>query len=165
MMRATSFSKKKIHQHRKCYLIHDLMHDLALSVPAHEVLTLQNDKNEQRTSPSIVRHLAICASNLELSTLNELGWYDRLQSILRENFPQVRNSGYLQLIMPSTIKIWLLDISHCAIQELPENIDNLKLLQYLDISNALLEGCLSHLCLYNLRILDLLRINQVSQIN
>ncbi|XP_020084649.1 disease resistance protein RGA2-like isoform X1 [Ananas comosus] len=157
---------QQVHQRRKCYLIHDLMHDLALSVSAHEVLMLQNDKNEQRTSPSIVRHLAICASNLELSTLNDLGRYDRLRSILRESFPQFGNSGYLQVILPSTIKTWfsqlryirLLDISHCAIQELPENIDNLKLLQYLDISNTHIKRLPESFCrLYNLRVLNLLR--------
>ncbi|OAY68035.1 putative disease resistance protein RGA4, partial [Ananas comosus] len=110
---------QQVHQRRKCYLIHDLMHDLALSVSAHEVLMLQNDKNEQRTSPSIVRHLAICASNLELSTLNDLGRYDRLRSILRESFPQFGNSGYYKLFCLLRLKPGLVSSDISATRHKP----------------------------------------------
>ncbi|XP_020084754.1 disease resistance protein RGA2-like [Ananas comosus] len=148
---------------KRYYVIHNLMHDLARSVSAHEVLMVQNNKCEQ-SSPSSVRHLAILGSYLESSMLKEIGRYSRLRSVLSGIFSGHWSPTYLYFNLTPASGSWftqlryirLLDISRCAIKELPESIDNLKLLQYLNISDTAIGRLPNSLCcLYNLRVLNL----------
>ncbi|KAJ3705361.1 hypothetical protein LUZ61_009066 [Rhynchospora tenuis] len=133
------------------YVIHDLMHDVCQSITTEECCCLQD--GEICLTKDTIHHLSILKKNPE--NTREMLTFKNVHSLL------VASPNYYGI---NTMKSWChrltsirrLSLTKSKIKGLPENIGNLKYLQYLDISNTPIEKLPDSFCtLYNLQHLDM----------
>ncbi|XP_066377512.1 putative disease resistance protein RGA4 [Miscanthus floridulus] len=144
------------HKLRGKYVIHDLMHDMALLVSKDECFIVKNTSGIEKVPPS-VRHLSILSSSgVKCSDLMSLCKHTKLRTLLC-------NKYFRSEILSSLMDCWFdelgcLRVFFCAfkLERLPERIDNLKHLRYLGISRKrhFIEVPSSFWSLYNLQILS-----------
>ncbi|CAD6260278.1 unnamed protein product [Miscanthus lutarioriparius] len=143
------------HKLRGKYVIHDLMHDMALLVSKDECFIVKNTSGIEKVPPS-VRHLSILSSSgVKCSDLMSLCKHTKLRTLLC-------NKYFRSEILSSLMDCWFdelgcLRVFFCAfkLEQLPERIGNLKHLRYLGISGNchFNEVPSSFWSLYNLQIL------------
>uniref|UniRef100_A0ACD5V537 Uncharacterized protein n=1 Tax=Avena sativa TaxID=4498 RepID=A0ACD5V537_AVESA len=141
-----------------CYVMHDLMSDLAQSLSIDMCFCLTDEKCLPKI-PSTVRHLSVCTKHLELGKFVELGRYSKLRSLLIFGMSGQELSYSLINLFDKLGNIRLLVLRECVIKELPRNIGNLKLLRYFDISYTKIQWLPESICqLSNLQILNALNV-------
>ncbi|KAK1684152.1 hypothetical protein QYE76_045000 [Lolium multiflorum] len=141
-----------------CYVMHDLMYDLAQSLSIDECFCLTDEKCLPKI-PTTVRHLSVCTKHLELGKFVELGRYTKLRSLLIFGMFGQELSYSLDNLFGKLSNIRLLVLRGCVIKELPRNIGNLKLLRYLDVSYTKIQWLPDSICqLSSLQILNALNV-------
>jgi hypothetical protein len=147
------------HSYRTICSIHDLMHDVAVSVIGKECFTIAEGHNYIEFLPNTVRHLFLCSDRPE--TLSDVSLKQRCQGMqtllcimntsnsslhylskchsLRALRLYYHNLGGLQIRVKHLKHLRFLDLSgNCHIKSLPEEICILYNLQTLNLS-----GCIS----------------------
>ena len=142
------------HKLRGKYVIHDLMHDMALLVSKDECFIVKNTSGIKEVPPN-VRHLSILSSSgVNCSDLMSLCKHTKLRTLLCNKYFR---SEPLSLMDRWFDELGCLRVFFCAfkMQQLPERIGNLKHLRYLGISRnrRFNEVPSSFWSLYNLQIL------------
>ncbi|CAD6338185.1 unnamed protein product [Miscanthus lutarioriparius] len=142
-------------KHRGKYVIHDLMHDMALLVSKDECFIVKNTSGIDNVPPS-VRHLSILSSSgVKCSDLMSLCKHTKLRTLLCDKH-------FRSEILSSLMDCWFdelgcLRVFFCAfkLEQLPKRIGNQKHLRYLGISRNchFNEVPSSFWSLYNLQIL------------
>ncbi|TYG77409.1 hypothetical protein ES288_D03G192800v1 [Gossypium darwinii] len=110
------------------FRMHDLVHDLALSV-------VQNEENScNHYSTGNVRHLWFDLSKQDASQLpNNLGC---LQSLfLLDEKGKVDNESLIAEVISRSKHLRVLDLSDCSLEQLPNNTSSLKQLRFLSIGS------------------------------
>lgn len=135
---------------RTFYVMHDLIHDLAESLSKEHCFRLEDDKVE--AVPRTVRHLSVRVESMiqhkqsicELPQLRTIICIDPVIDDISDVFNQIlRNS-----------KLRVLYLSFYNSSKLPESIDELKHLRYLNIIDTSISELPSSLCtLYHLQFL------------
>ncbi|CAD6343602.1 unnamed protein product [Miscanthus lutarioriparius] len=141
-------------KHRGKYVIHDLMHDMALLVSKDECFIVKNTSGIKEVPPN-VRHLSILSSSgVNCSDLMSLCKHTKLRTLLCNKYVW---SEPLSLMVSWFHELGCLRVFCCAfkLRQLPERIGNLKHLRYLEISGKyhFNEVPSSFWSLYNLQIL------------
>uniref|UniRef100_A0A804IFC9 NB-ARC domain-containing protein n=1 Tax=Musa acuminata subsp. malaccensis TaxID=214687 RepID=A0A804IFC9_MUSAM len=139
------------------YVMHDLIHDLAQFISKGEFCRIDDDDSKE--IPNTTRHLS--ATLTDGTKLMELSCYDKLRTLqinsksIWFDFPG-ESPLFIQFEKLKNIRV--LKLQNCGLRELPEKIDGLIHLRYLDISyNRYIRRLPESLCgLYNLRVLNLL---------
>ncbi|XP_078150983.1 uncharacterized protein LOC144546291 isoform X2 [Carex rostrata] len=141
------------------YVIHDLMHDVCLSITRDECFCLENGHSEEKVSLDI-RHVSVFHKKLKLEEQKELCKYKKLLS-LKVGPNSCRITG-IETWCNVLKNIRSLSLARCKIKKLPENIGNLKHLQFLDISGTYVETLPESFCnLYNLQYLNMTGCSQI----
>uniref|UniRef100_A0A0A8XPM9 NB-ARC domain-containing protein n=1 Tax=Arundo donax TaxID=35708 RepID=A0A0A8XPM9_ARUDO len=146
------------------YVIHSLMHDMAQLVSSKEYCMIK-DGSDLGKVPENIRHLSIFPrGNIDYNSLISLSRYKKLRSL-------VCCGDFESKELTPIVKQWFEELKFirflsftCKLQEIPENIDNLKLLRYLGIASTCTFKTLpSSFCsLYNLQILEVPNIELLS---
>ncbi|KAJ1700953.1 hypothetical protein LUZ63_000732 [Rhynchospora breviuscula] len=144
------------------YVMHDLMHDVCQSLKGNECYCLEDVAFAN--IPPNVHHMSVCCRPLlNAENLTKLPKLEKLHTLVVEVTADFgyRNKKWrfpiaFKSMCDELMSIRRLSLSHCNINEIPENIGNLKYLQYLDISNNIeLEKLPQSFCnLYDLEFLD-----------
>ncbi|XP_061344005.1 putative disease resistance RPP13-like protein 1 [Gastrolobium bilobum] len=145
-----------------CFVMHDLVNDLAKSVAGEFCLRIEGDKVQD--VPEKTRHIWLC--------------YDKVQDVPEKTRHILKCKGLRSLMMTRTriggdegfkicndvqqamfstlIYLRVLSFKDCDLSELADEIGNLKLLRYLDLSSTDITRLPDSICrLYNLQTLKL----------
>ncbi|KAJ4745545.1 NBS-LRR-like resistance protein [Rhynchospora pubera] len=144
------------------YVMHDLMHDVCQSLKGDECYFQEDEAFA--TIPPNVHHMSVCHTNLlNAENLIKLPNLEKLHTLFV--IPHDYGIGDISWEFPIAFEslcnkfksIRRLSLPYCDIKEIPENIGNLKYLQYLDISNnSELKKLPNSFCnLYDLEFLDM----------
>lgn len=146
------------------FVMHDLIHDLAMSVAGGKCFMMDDDGKEriQSTNSQKVRHLSFIPRHFEsYDRFSSLSSFKRLRTFLPiSNY--IPNSGFflsqrvLHHILPDLNYIRELSLRGYDIYELPSSIGGLRHLRYFNLSRTLLKWLpesVSRLC--NLQVLIL----------
>ncbi|KAF7046661.1 hypothetical protein CFC21_055679 [Triticum aestivum] len=134
-----------------CYVMHDLLHELAESLSKEDYFRLEDDKVTE--IPSTVRFLSVRVGSMQkhkqsicqLHHLRTIICIDPLMDDLSDLFNQ---------ILQNLKKLRVLSLSSYNSSKLPESIGELKHLRYLDIIRTLISELPTSLCtLYHLQLL------------
>ncbi|KAL6647275.1 hypothetical protein ACP70R_014712 [Stipagrostis hirtigluma subsp. patula] len=146
------------------YVIHSLMHDMAQVVSRKEYCMIK-DGSDLGKVPENIRHLSIFpCGNIDFSSLMSLSRCKKLRSLVFcGNFESKDFTPVVKHCFQELRFIRFLSFT-CKLQEIPENIGNLKLLRYLGISSACKFQALplSFCSLYNLEILNVPNVELLS---
>lgn len=152
-----------------CFTMHDLLNDLAKSVSGD--FSLQIEGNFVHNIPMRTRHVSwphkfniddnflehICKCN-KLRCLMVLNWVPDSGSLMMSN--------NIQCILFSSIKyLRVLSFSSCLLTELVDEISNLKLLRYLNLSYTKIKRLPDSICtLHNMQTLLLIWCYQLTEL-
>ncbi|KAL1177324.1 hypothetical protein V6Z11_A03G023500 [Gossypium hirsutum] len=141
------------------FKMHDLVHDLALSVAQNEV----NSCNHYSTGN--VRHLWFDLSKQDASQLpNNLGC---LQSLfLLDEEDKADSESLIAEVISRSKHLRVLDLSNCSLEQLPNNIRYLKQLRCLNLgNNGNIKRLANSICnLQSLQTLDLLGCRGIEEL-
>ncbi|KAF3960657.1 hypothetical protein CMV_014645 [Castanea mollissima] len=150
-----SFFQVSVIEVKEKFNMHDLIHDLGLSISSPNC-GLVND-NEPYSFSEQSRHVSLLGKDVEQPMLTIVENASKLRSLL---FPShyLKNFGQaLEKVFRTLKYIRTLDLSSSMILELPSSIKELKLLRYLDLSRTEIKLLPKSICkLYNLETLKLL---------
>jgi NB-ARC domain len=136
--------------------LHDLMHDLAKSLSFGTYYCLEGNNCSIENHDS-VRHISVYRQQIELID-KEIGRCKNLRSLLfLYEFGSGINisSSTLASLFNQLIYLRALDLSNCQIEELPQNICNLKLLIFVNLWYAEIKSLPDSICqLYNLQVIS-----------
>jgi NB-ARC domain len=136
--------------------VHDLMHDLAKSLSLGTYYCLESNSRSLEDHNS-VRHISVYREPIELID-KEIGRCKNLRSLLFLNeFRSGINisSSALALLFNQLSYLRLLNLQNCQIEELPQNIGNLKLLFYIDLRDTKIKSLPDSICqLYKLQVVN-----------
>ncbi|XP_060669586.1 putative disease resistance protein At3g14460 isoform X3 [Ziziphus jujuba] len=158
-----SLFQKSSGREESCFVMHDLIHDLAQYVSRGHYFTLEDGNSEEVTMKK-VRHLVV-ASHVSDKTLDSILQTTQLRTLLpssSNSFDYLSNKAVNQVV--SDLKfLRVLNLSWCEkCKELPKTIGDLKHLRYLDLSNTLIRRLPKSVTrLYNLQILKLSRCQKL----
>ncbi|WVZ78025.1 hypothetical protein U9M48_025805 [Paspalum notatum var. saurae] len=111
------------------YVMHDLIHDMAMSFSMDECLVMQDSRNQHMRVCKI--QFVTCQSKFGTRLGAKITWFNQLSNIL------------------------FLSLKGCKLVKLPESICELNSLRYLDISNSSIKELPKKLwCLYSLQVFD-----------
>ncbi|PKU77658.1 disease resistance protein RGA2-like [Dendrobium catenatum] len=113
------------------YKMHDLIHELAQSVSKDECLRVEDSKKLPSPIPKTLRHLSIQAENPYI--LKEIGKFKYLRSLSLLYLPSYQNICALSKIFKASRSLRLLCIWAPNLEIIPEEIENLIHLRYLEI--------------------------------
>ncbi|TYG75806.1 hypothetical protein ES288_D03G062100v1 [Gossypium darwinii] len=117
------------------FKIHDLLHDIALSVAKNECCIVNTF--EQNIAPGI-RH--VCLTNSDSSEENASKFLGKLGHLRTLRLPNLRNGPTSESFIETCLKrfqhLRMLNLSGSTLEVLPRWIGNLKHLRFLDISNC-----------------------------
>ncbi|XP_078168658.1 putative disease resistance protein RGA3 [Carex rostrata] len=141
------------------YVIHDLMHDVCLSITKDECFCLENGHSEQKVSLDI-RHASVFEKKVFLKEQKELCKYQKLLSL------KVGPNRCCITVMETWCNVFKhirsLSLARCKIKKLPENIGNLKHLLFLDISGTYVKTLPESFCnLYSLQYLNMMDCSKI----
>ncbi|XVF56731.1 hypothetical protein PTKIN_Ptkin06aG0143800 [Pterospermum kingtungense] len=137
------------------YIMHDLIHDLALSVSSPQCSQVEYGKSGIFCGES--RHVSFHCEHLENSILQIVENSKKLRTFLLHGEYLKDLGRALEKLFHSVKYIRVLDLSFINLVELPSSVDELKLLRYLNLSKTLIKSLPNSICnLYNLQTLKLL---------
>ncbi|KAM3684868.1 hypothetical protein ACJW31_11G075300 [Castanea mollissima] len=140
---------------KEIFNMHDLIHDLALSISSPNCCLINDNKSYSFSERS--HHVSLLGKDVEQPMLTIVENARKLRSLL---FPShyLKNFGQaLERAFRTMRYLRTLDLSSSMILELPSSIDELKLLRYLDLSRTEIKFLPNSICnLYNLETLKLL---------
>ncbi|KAH7676433.1 P-loop containing nucleoside triphosphate hydrolase protein [Dioscorea alata] len=137
------------------YMMHSLVHSLAMVVTADESLCLRGtDTSSNQCEKVRARHLSLQSGNLEISKILDSGMLNNLRTLF---FYQTVSSNFEYNALFAKLKcVRVLCLSDERLINLPESFGNLKQLRYLDLSETAISTLPDVLCsLYNLQTLKL----------
>jgi hypothetical protein len=144
------------------YVMHDLIHDMALSFSMDECLVMKDLRNQNKSRmQNTVRHMSIEVDGESLTRMGDIQHLDKLHSLRFGIRFGVEITWFSQLS-----NILFLSLKGCKLVKLPDSICELTSLRYLDISHSSVEELPSKFwCLYSLQVLDasrssLIRVHQ-----
>ncbi|XWS42774.1 hypothetical protein CRYUN_Cryun16bG0043200 [Craigia yunnanensis] len=137
------------------YRMHDLIHDLAVSVSTPQCCHVKD--NESCILSEKSRHVSLLCQDLENPTLQIIEKCNKLRTLLLPS-GYLKNLGQaLDKMFHSLKYIRVLDLSSSLLLELPSSIEELKLLRFLDLSRTEIKMLPNSICnLCNLQTLKLL---------
>ncbi|TXG66483.1 hypothetical protein EZV62_007758 [Acer yangbiense] len=118
--------------------MHDLIHDLALSISSPHCCLLK--ENDSCTTSQDCRHVSLLCKDVELSVLSIAENSKNLRTLLFPN-EYVKNFGVqaVEKLFHKLKNLRMLDLSNSTLSVLPSSIKELKLLCYLDLSRTEIE--------------------------
>ena len=134
------------------YVMHDLIHDMAVSFSMDECLVMQDLRNQNKKSrmQNTVRHMSIEVGGESLTRMGDIQHLNKLHSLRFGIRFHVEITWFNQLS-----NILFLSLKGCQLVKLPESICELNSLRYLDISRSSVQELPEKFwCLYNLQVLD-----------
>nr|XP_023897230.1 putative disease resistance protein RGA3 [Quercus suber] len=140
---------------KEIFNMHDLIHDLALSISSPNCCLINDNKSYSFSEQS--RHVSLLGKDVEQPMLTIVENARKLWSLLfpshyLKNFGQALDREFRTMRYLRT-----LDLSSSMILELPSSIDELKLLRYLDLSRTEIKFLPNSICnLYHLETLKIL---------
>ncbi|XP_065869681.1 putative disease resistance protein RGA3 [Euphorbia lathyris] len=135
--------------------MHDLVHDLALSLSKFEISTRENCLTVDRAS--CIRHLYANDQFVTSSMANLKGRAKKLHTIILENAPY-QKSWKLKSLR-------ILSLNGAYMEVLPSSIGNMKHLRYLDVSNSNIIELPEFITkLYNLLTLKFLECKELTKL-
>ncbi|XP_007029875.2 PREDICTED: putative disease resistance protein RGA3 [Theobroma cacao] len=137
------------------YRMHDLIHDLAVSVSSPHCCQVKD--NNSGIFSEETRHVSLLGQDVENPTLQIVERSTKLRTLLLPG-ESLKNLGQaLDKMFHSLKYIRVLNLSSSSFSELPSSIENLKLLRYLDLSRTEIKVLPNSICnLCNLQTLKLL---------
>ncbi|XVE62412.1 hypothetical protein DITRI_Ditri06bG0116200 [Diplodiscus trichospermus] len=137
------------------YRMHDLFHDLAVSVSTLQCCLVKDKESRDLAEKS--RHVSLLCQDLENPTLQIIKKCTKLRTLLLPS-EYLKNLGQVLDKMFHSLKyIRVLDLSSSLLSELPSSIEEVKLLRYLDLSRTEIKRLPDSICnLCNLQTLKLL---------
>uniref|UniRef100_A0A0E0J385 NB-ARC domain-containing protein n=1 Tax=Oryza nivara TaxID=4536 RepID=A0A0E0J385_ORYNI len=137
----------------KRYSMHDLLHELAESLSKEDYFRLEDDS--EKVIPCTVRHLSVCIESVKLHKQSICKLHHLRTVICTE--PLVDDgSDLFNQVLQNLKKLCVLHLSFYNTSKLPESIDQLKHLRYLNIIRTLISELPRSLCtLYHLQLLQL----------
>ncbi|KAK4593726.1 hypothetical protein RGQ29_017722 [Quercus rubra] len=149
------FFQVSVIDNKEIFIMHDLIHDLALSVSSPNCCLINDNESYSFSEQS--HHVSLLGKDVEQPMLTIVENARKLRSLLfpshyLKNFGQALDRAFRTMRYLRT-----LDLSSSMILELPSSIDELKLLRYLDLSRTEIKFLPNSICnLYNLETLKLL---------
>jgi len=145
-----SFFQQSIGLFRNCFVMHDLLFDLAKYVSGEICYSLGVDRAE--IVPNTTRHFSIVKNDFQCNEYRSLLDVKRLRTFLS-------TSGYYGMSIQELISkfkyLRVLSLSYC-LKEVPDTIADLIHLRSLDLSSTLIKRLPESICsLYNLQVLKL----------
>ncbi|XP_073008750.1 putative disease resistance protein RGA3 [Typha latifolia] len=147
-------SRSFFQSHRGKYVMHDAIHDLAVSVSQDECLRLEN--HARSSTPKRIKHLSFSCDNSKSTSFQAFYHFERTRTLLllrgyRSKTGPLTNDLFFKLRF-----LRVLELNRRDITELPDSIGNLKQLRYLNISGTGVRKLPSPISsLYNLQTLKL----------
>ncbi|KAM4080174.1 hypothetical protein ACB094_09G171700 [Castanea mollissima] len=139
------------------FKMHDLVHDLAISIAKGEY----SEVTKTSTLAAGVCHLSILESGQEVTT--QLERLSKVQTII---FKTEQPMSILEACISRFKYLRVLDLKHSSFEMLPNSIENLKHLRYLDlIGNLRIKQLPDSICkLYSLQTLDLVGCSNLERL-
>ncbi|KAJ1253474.1 hypothetical protein BS78_K251300 [Paspalum vaginatum] len=133
------------------YVMHDLIHDMAMSFSMDECSVMQDLRNQHRSRmQNTVRHMSIEVDPPSLTRMGDIRHLNKLHSLRFGTRLGVEITWFNQLS-----NILFLSLKGCGLVKLPESICELNSLRYLDISSSSVREVPEKLwCLYSLQVFD-----------
>ncbi|KAK8464371.1 hypothetical protein PHAVU_011G193600 [Phaseolus vulgaris] len=148
-----SFFQQSIRYNRKCFVMHDLLNDLAKYVSGEICFRLGVDRAER--VPKTTRHFSNIKNPFERDELRILGDAKRLRTFLST----YRNYGMsIQELISNFKFLRVLSLSSRIIEEVPDTIDDLIHLRSLDLSRTRITRLPDSM--YSLCNLQVLKLNE-----
>ncbi|KDP39600.1 hypothetical protein JCGZ_02620 [Jatropha curcas] len=140
------------------YRMHDLIHDLALSISGPQYYQIKdNNLDFQPENSRNWRHVSLLCQNVEEPSMKIANHSKKLRTLLLPREHLTNFGQALDKLFHSMRYIRALDLSSTTITELPSSIEECKLLRYLDLSQTQIKELPNSICsLYNLQTLKLL---------
>ncbi|MQM19546.1 hypothetical protein Taro_052553 [Colocasia esculenta] len=145
--------------------MHDLIHDLAVSVSGGECSAIKNQETWRPTYGSqSLRHIAFVPDSSDVTMIIQslcCGELSGLRSLLLARRPDVWVKKEVvneipDIVVQKLVSLRALDLGYVRLQHLPDSIRSLKHLRYLDLSRTRIEVFPESVCqLYLLQTLDL----------
>ncbi|XP_047056133.1 putative disease resistance protein RGA1 [Lolium rigidum] len=126
------------------FTMHDLVHDLARSVMVNEILDASKQKNMEGGSCRYAL-LTDCSKSLKLTTISP----KKIRTIRFLDCGKIELCGAAFL---SAKYLCVLDLSECSIKKLPDSVEQLKQLRYLNaprMQNGMFPKCITKLLKLN----------------
>ncbi|KAF8685911.1 hypothetical protein HU200_043831 [Digitaria exilis] len=132
------------------YVMHDLIHDMAVSFSMDECLVMQDFRNRNKSRMhDTVRHMSIEVEGESLIRVGHVQNLNKLHSLRFGIRFDVEITWFSQLS-----NILYLSLKGCKLVKLPESICELSSLRYLDISHSSVQELPRKFwCLYSLQVL------------
>ncbi|XP_021894961.1 putative disease resistance protein At3g14460 [Carica papaya] len=154
---------------KSCFVMHDLMNDLAKSVAGQFCFRLEDDETSQ--IPGITRHLSFSRSDCDAEKISEsIHEAKYLRTILPYELPNdLENSQLTSKVLRGLLltlqSLRVLCLSHYNLNKLSESIGILKHLRYLDVSNTAIKKLPDSFCsLHNLQTLLLSNCGSLTEL-
>ncbi|XBI77256.1 hypothetical protein VPH35_070407 [Triticum aestivum] len=137
--------------YKKCYVMHDLLHDLAESLSKEDYFRLEDDKVME--IPSTVRHISVCVGSM-MQHKQSICKLHHLRTIICIEPLMEDVSGIFNQLLQNLKKLRVLYLTSYSSSKLPESVGKLKHLRYLNIIRTLIFELPRSLCtLYHLQLL------------
>uniref|UniRef100_A0A1D1XKX3 Putative disease resistance RPP13-like protein 1 n=1 Tax=Anthurium amnicola TaxID=1678845 RepID=A0A1D1XKX3_9ARAE len=151
-------------EHEDRFVMHDLIHDLALYVSGRECSIIKKDELSSLCHENhLLRHITVVPHSNDVSMIIQLLCCEGLKGLrsllhLRTDL-FVREDVVTEIpdaVMQALGSLRALDLSYIHIKNLPDSIGNLKHLRYLDLCRTRIEVLPESVCqLYHLQTMDL----------
>ncbi|KAL5202740.1 hypothetical protein ABZP36_013692 [Zizania latifolia] len=128
-------SRSFFQHHKRGYVMHDAMHDLAQSVSIDECLRLDNTPNSSSPARS-ARHLSFSCDNRGRTSFEAFFGFKRARTLLLLNGYKSLTSSIPRDLFLKLRYLHVLDLNRRDITELPDSVGNLKMLRYLNLSGT-----------------------------
>ena len=157
------FQRSKINS-SKFFVMHDLVHDLAQYLAGDLCFRLEEGKSQSISERA--RHAAVLHNTFKSGvTFEALGTTTNLRTVIllhgneRSETPK---AIVLHDLLPTLRCLRVLDLSHIAVEEIPDMVGRLKHLRYLNLSSTRIKMLPPSVCtLYNLQSLILMNCNNL----
>ncbi|XP_034692043.1 putative disease resistance RPP13-like protein 1 isoform X1 [Vitis riparia] len=170
---AKSFFQKSIGRKGSCFVMHDLIHELAQHVSGDFCARVEDDVKLPKVSEKAHHFVYFKSDYTELVAFKNFKVMTRAKSL--RTFLEVKSIGnlpwyylskrVLQDILPKMWCLRVLSLCAYAITDLPKSIGNLKHLRYLDLSFTMIKNLPESICcLCNLQTMMLRKCSKLDEL-